>query len=34
VLTEGEVLTFKGIPHSAPELFSRARLPDPMKAKQ
>jgi len=34
VLTEGEVLTFKGIPYFAPELFSRARLRDPMKAKQ
>ena len=26
VLTEGELLTFKGIPYFAPELFSRARL--------
>ena len=34
VLTEGEALTFKGIPYFAPELFSRARLRDPMKAKQ
>jgi peptide chain release factor 3 len=34
VLTEGELLTFKGIPYFAPELFSRARLRDPMKAKQ
>ncbi|HCJ50737.1 MAG: peptide chain release factor 3 [Gallionellaceae bacterium CG1_02_56_997] len=34
VLTEGENLTFKGIPYFAPELFSRARLRDPMKAKQ
>ena len=34
VLTEGEALTFKGIPYFAPELFSRARLKDPMKAKQ
>jgi len=34
VLTEGESLTFKGIPYFAPELFSRARLRDPMKAKQ
>ncbi len=34
VLTEGEALTFKGIPYFAPELFSRARLRDPLKAKQ
>jgi len=34
VLTEGEALIFKGIPYFAPELFSRARLRDPMKAKQ
>jgi peptide chain release factor 3 len=34
VLTDGEALTFKGIPYFAPELFSRARLRDPMKAKQ
>ena len=34
VLTEGESLVFKGIPYFAPELFSRARLRDPMKAKQ
>jgi len=34
VLTEGEALTFRGIPYFAPELFSRARLRDPMKAKQ
>jgi peptide chain release factor 3 len=34
VLTEGEALVFKGIPYFAPELFSRARLKDPMKAKQ
>jgi len=34
VLTEGEALIFKGIPYFAPELFSRARLRDPIKAKQ
>ncbi len=35
VLTEGgEAITFKGIPYFAPELFSRARLRDPMKLKQ
>ena len=34
VLTEGEALSFKGIPYFAPELFSRARLRDPLKAKQ
>ncbi len=34
VLTEGEALQFKGIPYFAPELFSRARLRDPLKAKQ
>jgi peptide chain release factor 3 len=34
VLTEGEPLVFKGIPYFAPELFSRARLRDPLKAKQ
>ena len=33
-LTEGEDLTFKGIPYFAPELFSRAQLRDPMRAKQ
>jgi peptide chain release factor 3 len=33
-LTEGESLTFKGIPYFSPELFSRARLRDPLKAKQ
>ncbi len=33
-LTEGEVLTFKGIPYFAPELFSRAQLRDPLRAKQ
>ncbi|MBI4756683.1 MAG: peptide chain release factor 3 [Betaproteobacteria bacterium] len=33
-LSEGESLTFKGIPYFAPELFSRARLRDPLRAKQ
>ncbi len=33
-LTEGEALTFKGIPYFAPELFSRAILRDPLRAKQ
>ena len=33
-LTEGEDLTFKGIPYFAPELFSRAQLRDPLRAKQ
>ncbi len=32
--TEGEDLTFTGIPHFAPELFRRIRLRDPLKAKQ
>ncbi len=32
--TEGEDLTFTGIPHFAPELFRRIRLKDPLKAKQ
>jgi peptide chain release factor 3 len=31
--TQGEVLRFVGIPHFAPELFRRARLRDPMRAK-
>ncbi len=31
--TEGEVLTFKGIPDFAPELFRRAILRDPMRMK-
>jgi peptide chain release factor 3 len=31
--TQGEVLKFVGIPHFAPELFRRARLRDPMRAK-
>jgi len=33
-LTEGEELGFKGIPYFAPELFSRAQLRDPLRAKQ
>jgi len=33
-LTEGESLTFKGIPYFAPELFRIARPRDPFKAKQ
>jgi peptide chain release factor 3 len=33
-LTEGESLSFKGIPYFAPELFVTARPEDPMKAKQ
>lgn len=32
--TEGELLSFKGIPDFAPELFRRARLRDPLKMKQ
>ncbi len=32
--TEGELLTFTGIPNFAPELFRRARLRDPLKLKQ
>jgi peptide chain release factor 3 len=32
--TEGEPLEFTGIPNFAPELFRRARLADPLKAKQ
>lgn len=31
--TEGELLSFTGIPNFAPELFRRARLRDPLKAK-
>lgn len=31
--TEGEFLTFKGIPHFAPELFRRVQLRDPLKGK-
>jgi peptide chain release factor 3 len=33
-LTEGEVLSFKGIPYFAPELFRVARPRDPLKSKQ
>jgi peptide chain release factor 3 len=33
-VTEGEKLTFKGIPYFAPELFSKAVLRDPLRAKQ
>jgi peptide chain release factor 3 len=33
-LTEGEQLTFRGIPYFAPELFMHARPEDPLKAKQ
>jgi peptide chain release factor 3 len=32
-LTEGEALTFTGIPHFAPELFQRIRLKDPLRLK-
>ena len=32
--TEGESVTFTGIPNFAPELFRRARLKDPLKLKQ
>ncbi|HHQ69620.1 MAG TPA: peptide chain release factor 3 [Halothiobacillaceae bacterium] len=32
--TEGESLSFTGIPNFAPELFRRARLNDPLKSKQ
>jgi len=32
--TEGEALSFTGVPNFAPELFRRVRLKDPMKAKQ
>ncbi len=32
--SEGEPLTFTGIPNFAPELFRRARLKDPLKLKQ
>jgi peptide chain release factor 3 len=32
--TEGENLSFTGVPNFAPELFRRVRLRDPMKAKQ
>jgi peptide chain release factor 3 len=33
-LTEGEQLTFRGIPYFAPEIFVTARPEDPLKAKQ
>lgn len=33
-LTEGKTVQFKGVPTFAPELFQRARLDDPLKAKQ
>jgi peptide chain release factor 3 len=33
-LTEGELLSFKGIPYFAPELFRVARPRDPLKSKQ
>ena len=33
-LTEGEILSFSGIPSFAPELFQRVRLDDPLKSKQ
>ncbi len=32
--TDGEDLSFTGIPHFAPELFRRVRLADPLRAKQ
>lgn len=32
--TEGELLSYTGIPYFAPELFRRIRLTDPMKSKQ
>ncbi|KXU36782.1 peptide chain release factor 3 [Ventosimonas gracilis] len=32
--SEGERLSFTGIPHFAPELFRRVRLKDPLKSKQ
>jgi len=32
--TEGEAVSFTGIPNFAPELFRRARLRDPLKLKQ
>ncbi len=34
VLTEGEALHYRGIPYFAPDLFSKARLRDPLKSKQ
>ncbi len=33
-LSEGEELTFLGVPHFAPEILRRVRLDDPMKAKK
>ncbi|HNC51104.1 MAG TPA: peptide chain release factor 3 [Accumulibacter sp.] len=33
-LSEGETLSFKGIPYFSPELFRAARLRDPLKSKQ
>jgi len=33
-LSEGEILSFKGIPYFSPELFRVARLRDPLKSKQ
>ncbi|MEM1287623.1 MAG: peptide chain release factor 3 [Pseudomonadota bacterium] len=33
-LTEGEVLSFQGVPSFAPEIVRRVRLADPMKAKK
>ena len=33
-LSEGEILSFKGIPYFSPELFRAARLRDPLKSKQ
>lgn len=32
--TDGEELSFTGVPHFAPELFRRVRLSDPLRAKQ
>ena len=34
VITEGEFLELEGIPHFSPEIFRRARLNDPLRAKQ
>ncbi len=34
VLSEGEELTYAGIPHFAPELFRRVHLRDPLRTKQ
>ncbi|MCO6440618.1 MAG: peptide chain release factor 3, partial [Nitrococcus mobilis] len=33
-LTQGEALSFKGIPYFAPELFRRAHLKEPLRSKQ